>query len=109
MDTLRPGAAEGDEEKAKQLEALEAKLADAVAEATKLSETVELQEKLLRALWQLYYDSGRDQNATDGFSLGCYYVIVTSGAGKQALRWLAGETALIADAAETSGIVFEPR
>ena len=30
-------------------------------------------------------------------------------AGEQALRWLAGETALIADAAETSGIVFEPR
>ena len=30
-------------------------------------------------------------------------------AGEQALRWLAGETALIADADETSGIVFEPR
>lgn len=46
-----------------------------------------VREKLLNALWRLYYDP-LPEGATDGATALCYYVVVQSGAGQDAVKAL---------------------
>ncbi|MCA8911229.1 MAG: hypothetical protein KDB82_05970 [Planctomycetes bacterium] len=66
---------------------------DDAYEPFKGKEGAELRASVLKALWQLYYDTGLN-GGSDGNEIICYYVAIQSGAGAEALarlddRWQA--------------------